>query len=118
MSIYRYLEKYAAVAYNLGMKTSNKFTMVRIVAAPITFVLYFMPVWCGVPNGSVLSIVTTCILIPFLAFFIWKEREISLTGQKNQVIIFVILKSAERMSAVRDERGSVQKLIHKRTGAR
>ena len=63
-----YLEKYAAVAYNLGMKTSNKFTMVRIVAAPVTFVLYFLPVWFGVPNGSVLSIVTTCVLIPFLAF--------------------------------------------------
>lgn len=50
------------------MKTSNKFTFVRIVAAPVTFILYFLPVWFSSPNGSLLSIITTCILIPFLAF--------------------------------------------------
>lgn len=62
------IEKYGMLAYTFDMKTSNKFTMVRIAAAPITFVLYFLPVWLKSANGSVLSIATTCILIPFLAF--------------------------------------------------
>ncbi|MCH5295955.1 MAG: CDP-diacylglycerol--glycerol-3-phosphate 3-phosphatidyltransferase [Treponema sp.] len=50
------------------MKTSNKFTLVRIVSAPFFFVLYFLPLWFHAENGSLLSIITTCILIPSLAF--------------------------------------------------
>ena len=50
------------------MKTSNKFTLVRILAAPVTFILYFLPVWLKSENGSLVSIITTCVLIPLLAF--------------------------------------------------
>lgn len=42
--------------------------MVRIIAAPVTFVLYFIPIWLHAENGSLVSIITTCLLIPFLAF--------------------------------------------------
>lgn len=50
-----------------SMKTSNKFTLARMIAAPIFFVLYFLPKWIGSLNGSLFSIATICILIPFLA---------------------------------------------------
>lgn len=50
------------------MKTSNKFTLVRIFFAPIFFILYFIPVWLKVPNGNFLSILSVIILLPLLAF--------------------------------------------------
>lgn len=47
------------------MKTSNKFTLVRIVASPIIFALYFLPEWFGAAElGKVISVA----LIPILAF--------------------------------------------------
>lgn len=47
------------------MKTSNKFTLVRIVASPIIFALYFLPEWFGLEElGKVISVA----LIPILAF--------------------------------------------------
>ncbi|MBQ2080874.1 MAG: CDP-diacylglycerol--glycerol-3-phosphate 3-phosphatidyltransferase [Treponema sp.] len=49
------------------MKTSNKFTLVRIFAAPIFFILYFLPLWLKCENGSIVSIISICVLIPFLA---------------------------------------------------
>ncbi len=45
------------------MKTSNKFTLVRIVFAPVFFILYFIPVWTGF--GASLSVY---FMIPLLAF--------------------------------------------------
>ena len=45
------------------MKTSNKFTLTRIIFAPIFFILYFIPVWTGL--FSKLSII---IAIPLLCF--------------------------------------------------
>lgn len=52
------------------MKTSNKFTLVRVIAAPIFFVIYFLPMWIykDAASGKMLSILSVCILIPFLAF--------------------------------------------------
>lgn len=47
----------------MQMKNSNKFTLTRVIAAPIFFLIYFIPVWTG--KGAFLS---ACILIPLLAF--------------------------------------------------
>lgn len=50
------------------MRTSNKFTTVRIFAAPLFFIIYFLPVWLNAPSGSALSVASVCIAIPLLAF--------------------------------------------------
>ncbi|HAK69570.1 MAG TPA: CDP-diacylglycerol--glycerol-3-phosphate 3-phosphatidyltransferase [Treponema sp.] len=50
------------------MKTSNKFTLVRIIAAPVFFIIYFLPEWLGFPKTSPFSVATILILIPLLAF--------------------------------------------------
>lgn len=49
------------------MKTSNKFTLARIIAAPMLFVLYFLPRWLGIAEGSVAAIVLSAAMIPLLA---------------------------------------------------
>ena len=46
------------------MKTSNKFTLARVLFAPVFFVLYFIPIWTGNP---LLAKITAYILIPMLA---------------------------------------------------
>ena len=45
------------------MKLSNKFTFVRVIFAPVFFVLYFLPVWTG--N---FALATTAIMVPLLLF--------------------------------------------------
>lgn len=45
------------------MSTSNKFTTIRIIAAPITFLLYFIPIWTGHFTAA-----SMCVLLPFLVF--------------------------------------------------
>ena len=45
------------------MKTSNKFTITRIIFAPIFFILYFIPIWTG--TFTKLSLL---VAIPFLCF--------------------------------------------------
>ena len=45
------------------MKTSNKFTITRIIFAPIFFIIYFIPIWTG--WGLKLSLL---IALPLLAF--------------------------------------------------
>ena len=45
------------------MKLSNKFTLTRVIFAPIFFLLYFIPIWTG--KFAALSMY---IAIPFLAF--------------------------------------------------
>ncbi len=45
------------------MKTSNKFTITRIIFAPIFFILYFIPIWTGKFNA--LSLI---VAIPLLCF--------------------------------------------------
>ncbi len=49
------------------MKVSNKLTLLRIVIAPIFFVLYFIPVWFDMKSGIVGSVLI-CLLLPLLAF--------------------------------------------------
>lgn len=50
------------------MKTSNKFTFFRIIAAPIFFIIYFLPIWLKCENGSSLSVISFFIMIPLLIF--------------------------------------------------
>ena len=50
------------------MKTSNKFTLTRIVFAPVFFLLYFVPLWLGSAPGSLVSVCSVCLMIPVLAF--------------------------------------------------
>ncbi len=45
------------------MKLSNKFTFVRVIFAPIFFLLYFLPVWT-----NRFALATTVIMIPLLLF--------------------------------------------------
>ena len=45
------------------MSTSNKFTIVRVIAAPVVFLLYFIPIWTG--KFAAPSMI---ILLPFLVF--------------------------------------------------
>lgn len=45
------------------MKTADKFTLTRVILAPVFFILYFIPVWTG--HFASLSVF---ILIPLLAF--------------------------------------------------
>ncbi|MBQ0039432.1 MAG: CDP-diacylglycerol--glycerol-3-phosphate 3-phosphatidyltransferase [Treponema sp.] len=49
------------------MKTSNKFTLARVVSAPVLFLIYFIPVWSKAANGSLISILSMCLSIPLLA---------------------------------------------------
>lgn len=48
------------------MKTSNKFTLIRLLYAPVFFILYFLPIWIG--NCDKLAAVLMCISIPLLIF--------------------------------------------------
>lgn len=50
------------------MKVSNKFTTLRVLLAPVFFIIYFLPKWFGAAEGSVFNIVSVCILIPLLTF--------------------------------------------------
>lgn len=45
------------------MSTSNKFTVVRVISAPIVFLLYFIPIWTG--HFAAASMI---ILLPYLVF--------------------------------------------------
>ncbi len=78
------------------MKTSNKFTLVRVFAAPVTFLLYFIPVWTGHFAAASLFI-----LLPFLVFaeftdyldghFARKHNEVSDFGKVFDPFADVIL---------------------------
>ena len=50
------------------MKTSNKFTLVRIFAAPVFFVLYFLPTWLHAENGTLIPVCCSIVSILLLAF--------------------------------------------------
>lgn len=47
------------------MKTSNKFTLVRIIYAPVFFILYYLPIWV---KNEKLAAVSLIIAIPLLMF--------------------------------------------------
>jgi len=46
------------------MKTSNKFTLARVLFAPVFFFMYFIPVWTG---NELAAKVTAFLMIPLLA---------------------------------------------------
>ncbi|MCR5495152.1 MAG: CDP-alcohol phosphatidyltransferase family protein [Treponema sp.] len=46
------------------MKLSNKFTLARVIFAPLFFVLYFLPIWTG---NVQLAKISACVMIPLLA---------------------------------------------------
>jgi CDP-diacylglycerol---glycerol-3-phosphate 3-phosphatidyltransferase len=52
--------------YNGHMKTSNKFTLVRIIMAPVFLVLYMLPNWISMSQKS--AVILTIIALPLLAF--------------------------------------------------
>lgn len=49
------------------MKTSNKFTVARVISSPVLFLIYFIPVWTKAEPGSALAITSMAISIPLLA---------------------------------------------------
>lgn len=40
----------------------------RMLFAPVFFIIYFLPLWLGAPVGGALQVVSICLLIPMLAF--------------------------------------------------
>ncbi|MBR1911569.1 MAG: CDP-diacylglycerol--glycerol-3-phosphate 3-phosphatidyltransferase [Treponema sp.] len=50
------------------MKTSNTFTLTRIILAPVLFLIYFIPEWLQIPDGNLVAIISSCMFIPLLAF--------------------------------------------------
>lgn len=50
------------------MKTSNKFTLTRIIAAPVLFVLYNLPHYAHVQVGSHAALCCVCLSVVLLAF--------------------------------------------------
>lgn len=48
------------------MKTSNKFTVARVISSPILFLIYFIPVWAKAEPGSLLAILSVAFSIPLL----------------------------------------------------
>lgn len=49
------------------MTLSNKFTCVRVAAAPVMFVLCNIPDWCGFADGSAASVAISAVSIVLLA---------------------------------------------------
>ena len=50
------------------MKKSNKFTLARVISAPILFVLYFVPYWFKFPPKSAVSIASWLLVTVGLIF--------------------------------------------------
>lgn len=50
------------------MKLADFFTTIRIVLAPVFFILFFIPVWVGAVPGSIVSVVSVIILVPLFIF--------------------------------------------------
>lgn len=64
-----FVAKTTKIFYNkFIMRISNKFTLSRIILAPIIFIIYNIPNWFGLENGSPAAIASVCIAIPVLAF--------------------------------------------------
>lgn len=64
-----FIAKTAKIFYNeFIMRISNKFTLSRIILAPIIFIIYNIPGWLGFENGSPVAIASICVAIPLLAF--------------------------------------------------
>ena len=50
------------------MKTSNLFTLMRVICAPVFFLIFFIPQWLDAEPTSLLSRISLGILIPLLIF--------------------------------------------------
>lgn len=46
------------------MKVSNRFTLIRVIFAPVFFLIFNVPIWLDSPT---LKIISACIMIPLLA---------------------------------------------------
>lgn len=49
------------------MKTSNKFTIARVIGAPVIFLIYYLPIWLHLENGSLFSVISSVAVILLLA---------------------------------------------------
>lgn len=50
------------------MRLSNKFTLTRIILAPVIFIIYNLPKWLEWESTSLPSVIAICAAIPILAF--------------------------------------------------
>lgn len=80
------LDFYICSTDTFFMKLSNKFTLCRVLGAPIVFLLYFIPVWTGYFAAASVFIITP--LLAFLeftdfldGFFARKNNEVSDFGK-------------------------------------
>ena len=62
-----YLDTGREKEYTGTMKVSNKLTLLRVVLAPVFFVLYFIPLWFDMESGVAKSVLI-CLLVPLLGF--------------------------------------------------
>lgn len=63
------------------MRTADKFTLVRIILAPVFFILYFIPEWFGV--GQAISVF---IMVPLLAFAEFTDFLDGYFARKNNAV--------------------------------
>lgn len=63
------------------MKLSNKFTLCRVLGAPVFFLLYFIPVWTG--RFAALSVF---VMIPLLAFLEFTDFLDGFFARKNNQV--------------------------------
>ena len=50
------------------MRLSNKFSLTRIILAPVIFIIYNLPKWLNWEPTSLPSVIAICAAIPILAF--------------------------------------------------
>ena len=50
------------------MRLSNKFSLTRIILAPVIFIIYNLPKWLKWEPTSLPSVIAICAAIPILAF--------------------------------------------------
>ncbi len=62
-----YLDTGREKEYTGTMKVSNKLTLVRVILAPVFFVLYFIPLWFDMKSGAAKGVLI-CLLVPLLGF--------------------------------------------------
>ena len=50
------------------MNTSNKFTLARMISAPVLFVIYFIPVWFNLRDNIIVSVISWFLVVLGLIF--------------------------------------------------
>ena len=63
------------------MKTSNAFTLTRVILAPVFFLVYFIPVWTGRLAG-----VSAFVMIPLLGFMEFTDFLDGYSARKNHEV--------------------------------